>query len=131
METVAAVFAVVMGCGIATVWTADLLRGTVDLSGGVVGAREEEGGSLLLPHWLAEYATAAALVVGGVGLLVDTAWAQVVAAAAFGACAYTSVNSLGWALARPERRPYAIPMAIGAVGSVLAIVVLLSATGSR
>ncbi len=35
--------------------------------------------------------------------------------------------SLGWAFARPARRPYAAPMFVGAVGGVLGAAVLLLA----
>jgi hypothetical protein len=44
-----------------------------------------------------------------------------------GACVYTSVNSLGWALAGRSRRPYSIPMLVGAVGGLASAVVLLLA----
>ncbi|MEX1288564.1 MAG: hypothetical protein AB1Z57_11550, partial [Acidimicrobiia bacterium] len=60
-----------MGVGIAAIWTRDIVAGEqVDLSNGVFAAREPSG-SLLWPHWLAEYATAATLVAGGVGVIVD------------------------------------------------------------
>lgn len=125
MEAAVAVFAVVMGLGIAGTWSADLARGRVDLGAGLARARDDDSGSLLLPHWAAEYGTAAVLVAGGVGLLLGAGWAVVVTAVGLGACAYTSVNSLGWALAVPERRPYAVPMLVGAVGSVVGVAVLL------
>lgn len=125
MEPAVAVFALVMGAGIAGLWSADLVRGRVDLSRGAARSRDADSGSLLLPHWLAEFATAGALLAGGVGLLSGFGWAVVLTAAGLGACAYTSVNSLGWALARPERRPYAVPMLVGAVGSLLGVAGLL------
>ena len=105
MESAVAVFAIVIGLGIAGMWSADLARGRVDLSRGASRAREEGSGSLLLPHWIAEYATAAALVAGGAGRLLGT----------------------GWALARPGRRAYAIPMTVGAVGSLGGVLTLLAA----
>lgn len=125
MEPAIAVFALVMGAGIAGLWSADLVRGRVDLSRGAARSRDVDSGSLLLPHWLAEFATAAVLLAGGVGLLLGLGWAVVLTAAGLGACAYTSVNSLGWALARPGRRPYAVPMLVGAVGSLLGVAGLL------
>ena len=62
----------------------------------------------------------------GAGLAVGAAWGRMLAAVALGALAYTSINSLGWALAEPDRRTYGIPMAVGAVGSLLAVIVLLT-----
>jgi hypothetical protein len=119
-------FSIVIGVGIAAVWTMDLLRGAVDLSAGVWRAREPGSGSLLWPHWLAEYGTAAALVTSGIGLLAHTGWSRLLALLGLGACAYTSINSLGWALARPDRRPYTIPMLAGSVGSLAGAILLLS-----
>jgi len=70
------VFAVAMGVAIAATWTLDLVRGRVDLSAGVLKVREQGSGSLLWPHWLAEYGTAAALVVGGAALVADLGWGE-------------------------------------------------------
>jgi hypothetical protein len=126
MHTAVALFAIVMGAGIAVRWTADLIHGRVDLSHGPLRAREAGSGELLWPHWLAEYGTAAALVVGGAGLLAGTSRGEPVSLPGLGACAYTSMNSLGWALARADRRPYRAPMLIGAVGAVASGVALLA-----
>lgn len=126
-ETLVAVFMLGMAVAIAGVWTADIVRGTrIDRSRGLLRARDDEG-SLLVPHWIAEYGTAAGLLVGAVGLLATTPWATPVAAAALGALLYTSVNSLGWAVAEQSRRAYALPMAVGAVGGVGALAALLIA----
>ena len=126
MEAPLAVFMVVMGVGVAGIWTLDIVRGDrVDLSRGLLRARDD-GGSLLLPHWVAEYGTAAALVGGAAGLLASAGWAVPLAAAALGATCYTSTNSLGWALAEPARRAYAAPMAVGLIGSVVGLVTLLA-----
>ncbi len=76
--------------------------------------------------WSIEYGTAAALVVGGSGLLADAEWGKPVSLLGLGACVYTSVNSLGWAFAQTDRRPYVIPMLIGAVGAVVSSVALLA-----
>ncbi len=116
-----------MGVGIAAIWTMDIVAGEkVDLSNGVAKARDVDG-SLFLPHWIAEYTTAALLLTGGVALAVDADWAHAVAALAAGALFYTSVNSLGWALAEPERRAYAVPMAAGVLVSLVAAIWLLAA----
>ena len=109
-----------MGIGILVVWTGDIVRGDkVDRSRGLFRARENDDGSLLWPHWVAEYTTALLLIAAGVGLLADTGWAATVSALALGALFYTSVNSLGWALATRERHAYAVPMIIGLVVSVV------------
>lgn len=122
-----AVAMIVMGVAIAGIWTRDIAVGDqVDLADGVFAARDPEAGTLFWPHWLAEYATAAALVAGGVGLLIDAGWAVALAAAGNGALLYTSTNSLGWALARPERFPYLIPMIAGIfVGLVSALYLVI------
>lgn len=46
--------------------------------------------------------------------------------AALGALTYTGTNSLAWALARPERRAYAVPMRVGAVGGLAAAAALIA-----
>ena len=97
------------------------------MSGGFFHARDGDDGPLLWLHWLAEYATAVALVVGAIGLLTDSAWGRALAGLALGALLYTSVNSLGWALARRERRPYAVPMIGGALVSLFGAIYLLAA----
>jgi hypothetical protein len=120
-----ALYMTLMGASIAAVWTRDIVRGTqFDRSAGLLRARQPDG-SLLVPHWVAEYATAAALLAGAAGLALDAGWAVPVSAAALGATFYTSVNSLGWVLADRRRRAYAVPMVVGAVGSVVCLAVLL------
>ena len=117
---------ILMGVAIATIWTHDIVAGQkIDRSPGLLHARDEDG-SLFWPHWLAEYATAVLLVVGGVGLLADTAWGRTVAGLALGALFYTSVNSLGWAFAEPDRYAYAVPMTAGVVVSVAGAIGLLA-----
>ena len=118
---------IVMGSAIAVIWTRDIFAGEkVDRSAGVLRARDEDG-SLFLPHWVAEYTTAALLLAGGIGLLADAGWGQVVTGLGLGALFYTSVNSLGWALAERDRYPYAVPMAVGVVVAVAGAIWLLVA----
>ena len=128
MVVAVAVFMLAMGVAIAAVWTRDIVAGMqVDLSAGFFRARDDAAGTLFWPHWIAEYGTAAALVAGAIGLLLGALWGEPVSFAALGALLYTSANSLGWAWARPERRPYAIPMLVGVVGGAGALAVLLAA----
>ncbi len=120
--TAAAIFMILNGLGIAGIWTMDIVSGKkVDLSHGIFKAREEGSGSLFWPHWIAEYGTAAALIIAGAGILFDTAWAILLAPAALGALVYTSINSLGWAFAKKERYAYAVPMLVGAIGGLAAL----------
>lgn len=133
MDTLAtlavAIFMIVMGGGIAALWTIDMFRNAgVDRSRGLLRAREAASGSLLLPHWLAEYGTAAMLFAGGLRLLLGWSaggWTWLVAVA-LGALTYTSLNSLGWALAEPSRAPYAVPMSIGLAGGLVSIGLLVA-----
>ncbi len=116
MDVIIPIMMIVMGVAIAGVWTRDIASsGYVDRSKGLLRAREGGDGSLLVPHWLAEYGTAGALVLGASGLLVDAGWGPSVAAIGTGALLYTSTNSLGWSLAKRERFTYAVPMAAGIV----------------
>jgi hypothetical protein len=117
---------VVMGVSIAGIWTRDIVAGEqVDLSVGFFSARDPEAGTLFWPHWLAEYTTAAALLVGGIGLATDVWWSGPLAACALGALFSTSTNSLGWALARRERFAYAISMSFGLVVSLIGVIYLI------
>ena len=127
MRLVIAVAMIGMGIGIAAIWTRDLIAGDkVDLSPGIFRARDSDNGSLLWPHWLAEYGTALLLVLGGAGLAVETDWSSPVAAGGLGALLYTSVNSLGWALAQSERKMYAIPMTAGVVLGTIGLAWLIT-----
>ena len=116
---------IVMGVAIAAIWTRDLVAAEkVDLSDGFLAARDEDG-SLFWPHWIAEYGTAGLLLAGGIGLLADASWADVIAPVGAGALLYTSINSMAWALAAPDRYSYAIPMTVAAVVAIGAVVVLV------
>ena len=125
LQDVLAALMIVMGLAIAGIWTRDIAVGDkVDLSAGLFAARDADG-SLLWPHWLAEYTTAFALVVGAAGLLIDSRWGSPAAALALGALFYTSTNSLGWAFAERERFSYAAPMTAGIVVSLVGAIHLL------
>ena len=129
MELVVGLFMVVMGVGIAGIWTVDIARSPeVDRTSGLLRARERSNGSLLAPHWIAEYATAMLLVIGGLGLLLANGsgpWTLAVPVS-LGALGYTSCNSLGWVLADRSRTGYAIPMAVGLVGAIAGLALILA-----
>ena len=123
-----AVFMLVMAVGIAGMWTIDILRSPeIDRSRGLVRARDRSG-SVMLPHWVAEYGTSVMLLVGGLGLLLGWPagpWAWLVPAA-LGALAYTGLNSQAWVLADRSRAAYGIPIAVGFVGAVVALALILA-----
>ena len=126
MDVVVGTSMVLMGLAIAGIWTRDILGGeVVDTSSGFFAAHDPDAGTLMWPHWVAEYTTAVVLVVGGIGLVADWSVARVLAGLGLGALFYTSVNSLGWALASSDRRSYAAPMLVGVAVSVLGGVALL------
>jgi hypothetical protein len=128
MGIIVGVFMVVMGIGIAGIWTVDIIRNPeIDRSHGLLHARDRAG-SVMVPHWIAEYATAVLCVLGGLGLVLgwtSAAWSWIVAIA-LGALSYTSLNSLAWVLADRARFPYGAPMVVGLVGALFAIMLLLS-----
>lgn len=125
---VVALFMVAMGAGIGTIWAIDMARSPeVDRTHGLLRARDASTRSLLVPHWLAEYGTAIVLVAGGLPLLLGAgagSWTWLIPVG-LGALAYTSLNSLGWALADGARVAYAVPMVIGLVGAIVSLVLLI------
>jgi len=108
------------GVAIAGIWTKDLLSGKFE--GGFFEAKENN--LLLWPHVTAEYLTATGLMVGAYGLYKEKPWGRKVALVSLGALAYTSLNSLNWALAEKERLKYAVPMLMGLFGSTVSITIL-------
>jgi hypothetical protein len=128
VTTFVAVFMLAMAVGMAGMWTVDILRSPeIDRSRGLIRARDRSG-SVMAPHWLAEYGTAVLLLVGGVGLLLgwpSGAWAWLVPAA-LGALAYTGLNSQAWVLADRSRTAYGIPIAVGLVGAIVALMLILT-----
>jgi hypothetical protein len=128
VTTFVAVFMLAMAVGMAGMWTVDILRSPeIDRSRGLMRARDRSG-SVMAPHWLAEYGTAVLLLVGGVGLLLgwpSGAWAWLVPAA-LGALAYTGLNSQAWVLADRSRTAYGIPIAVGLVGAIVAFMLILT-----
>ncbi|HEY6056492.1 MAG TPA: hypothetical protein VIV06_00595 [Candidatus Limnocylindrales bacterium] len=129
MSSLVGVFMIVMGAGIAGIWTVDIVRSPeVDRTRGIVRARDRSNGSLLVPHWMAEYATALVLLDAGIGLVVATApgaWSWLVPIG-LGALAYTSLNSLGWVLADRSRAAYGIPMVAGLIGAIASVGMLFA-----
>ena len=126
-----ALFMIVMGLGMAGIWLIDIVRSPeVDRTRGMVRARDRSTGSLLVPHWLAEYGTAALLLIGGIGLLMglDARSGAWLIGAGLGALAYSALNSLGWVLADRARFAYAVPMVAGLLGAIVSLGLL--ATGA-
>jgi hypothetical protein len=126
MEIVVALFAGTMGAAMAGIWARDIASGVgYEVSEGWMHARENDTEDLMIWHWLAEFGTAGTLMLGALLLIVGAALAEPVMLLGLGALAYTSANSLGWSLARPDRRSYVFPMAIGLVGAVISAALLL------
>jgi len=90
-----------------------ILRGQLDLGRGPFYASEAGSESLLWPHLARRVRygcgppvrTARTTDAGLLGSASQPGWA--------GACRYTSINSLGSALADRDRWPYVIPMLLG------------------
>ena len=128
MDIAVALFMVVMAFGMAGIWTLDIRAGhgfETTNGGGLLTARDATSGNRMLPHWLAEYATSLALLLGALALLLAWPAGDAIAAFALGALGYTSLNSLAWVLAAPERRAYALPMVVGLVGGLVSITLVV------
>jgi|GEM_PF-1151007 len=118
-------FMAVTGSGMAAMWTIDIIRADkIDTQNGILRAREPGSESWLLPHWIAEYSTAGLLLAGAYGLQNNKAWGRDVSLVALGSLNYTALNSLGWALGKKERTPYAIPMILSLTGSTISLCVI-------
>ncbi len=118
-----AAFMIFMGIGIPAIWTIDIIKGTFR-DQGIFFHWKNEGGDLMWPHIFAEYSTGILLLVTGIAILTETSWANKFAYFPLGALAYTSLNSLGWTFVMRQRYGYAVPMAIGLIGSVVCVLIL-------
>ena len=126
LEIAVALFGGVIGAAMAGIWARDIMSGHgFDAPHGLLRAREADSDDLMIWHWAAEFGTAVLLIGGAFLLLADAAIAETVMLLGLGALVYTSTNSLGWALAAPERRPYVYPMAGGLIGGLISVVVLI------
>ncbi|MFP4470699.1 MAG: hypothetical protein ACLFPE_08450 [Bacteroidales bacterium] len=118
------VFTLMMGLGIAGVWTADLASGKFSGHGGFF-SWHNDAGEPLWTHVLAEYLTATGLIAAAAGAFAQAVWAVPLSLIFLGALAYTSLNSLGWTFARKGRTGYAIPMITGLAGSIFLLCLIL------
>lgn len=126
MEAGVGVFMAAMAIGMVIIWTSDIVTADkLDINQGRWRARDPDSQSILLPHWVAEFGTALALLIGASGLLFDWNSGRSIALVALGGLAYTSVNSLGWVLADRSRLPYGVPMLAGLVGALIGIIILI------
>jgi hypothetical protein len=126
MDILIALFAGVIGAAMAGIWARDIMSGHgFDAPHGLLRAREADSDDLMIWHWAAEFGTAFLLVAGAFLVLAGAALAEPIMLLAMGALMYTSANSLGWALAAPERRPYVYPMAFGLIGAIVSATVLI------
>ena len=126
MDLLIALFAGIMGAAMAGIWARDIASGVgYDATDGFLRAREVDTEDLMIWHWLAEFGTAGLLMLGAMLLVVGAALGEAVMLLGLGALGYTSANSLGWSLARPDRRSYVYPMGIGLIGAVISAALLL------
>ncbi len=126
MEILVAVFAGVMGAAMAGIWARDIMSGHgFDAPHGLLRAREADSDDLMIWHWAAEFGTAFVLIAGAFLIMINAALAEPIMLVGLGGMMYTSTNSLGWALAAPERAPYVYPMAAGLIGGIVSATVLI------
>lgn len=110
----------------AGIWARDITSGHgYDAPNGLLRAREADTGDLMIWHWLAEFGTAALLILGAFLIVFGASLAEPIMLLGLGALMYTSTNSLGWSMAVPERLPYVYPMAIGLIGAIVSATVLI------
>jgi hypothetical protein len=115
MRTVVGWYAIAVGVLMAGWWAVDLRGGALD--------RPDRSRAELGLHLTAEFLTGAALLVGGVLLLVtDTTGVVLVG---LGMLLYTVIQSPGYFLARREREP-AVMFAVLVVTTLVAIGMLLA-----
>ncbi len=108
------------GAVISGLWAIEIAKGRLD--DGFFHSRED--GRLFWPHMMAEFATAATLIIAAIGLFLEKEWGTKLGFVALGATVYTSLNSLHWSLAEKERYPTAIPMFVSLGLSSASIVIL-------
>jgi hypothetical protein len=122
-EIIVPVFMMLAGTGIIFIWAADILSGKFSDQGNIL--RWREGENLMWPHILAEYLTAAGLISGGTGLLIDWKYALPVSLVSLGAVIYSAINSSGWVLAVKSRIGYGIPIWITLAGAIASLFILI------
>jgi hypothetical protein len=83
----------IMGAGIAAFWVLRIISGGLPQ-----GIRTLDGDNYLILHIIAELFTAILCALSGIGLIMDTGWANPVGLIACGALAYSGINSLAWGL---------------------------------
>jgi hypothetical protein len=117
------VFLLIMGIGVAGIWTVDLLSDKFSGQGNFF--QWKEGENMLWPHLVAEYLMAAGLITGGIGLYLLLPWAVPLSLFSLGAIVYSAINSTGWVIARKERIGYGIPMWICLAGAIFSMFFLI------
>lgn len=118
MNTIIAIFCIVMALGITLLWVKEII--SPHLKESILKRRE--GDHLVWPHVATEAFTAALLFVSGVGALLHIGWAPIVNFFSLGALAYASFNGLSWTLANNNRWIYTIYMLVGLIGSNVLII---------
>ena len=122
MKAILPVFNIAMGIAIYGVWMMDIA------SRKYRGAffKWREGENVMWPHLIAEFLTAAALILSGVGTLLKSGWAEVLIVVALGSLFYASLDALSWTPADKKRWPYSVFMLIGLAGSLTFITIIIT-----
>jgi hypothetical protein len=102
----AAIFAIIVGILMVGQWTLTILRR--DVPGPEAGYAAGRGPIEMRFHWAAEFATALALVAGGLGQLAGRAWALPAYLVATGMLIYTVINSPGYFAQQGQWAPVAM-----------------------
>ncbi len=119
-DLIASFLLLILGTGILIIWLADINNNPeVDLSQGFFKAREKDSNNIFWFHIAAELITGVLLISGGMIILLNERELFFLVYFSSGALFYTSLSSLGWALADRKRYPYAIPMLGGLFFSVI------------
>jgi hypothetical protein len=118
-------FLLITGSAMLIIWIADINnKPDIDFSEGFFRAREKESGNIFWLHIVSELITGVMLICGGIIILQRSSEMLPLVYFSLGLLFYSSLNSLSWAFARPDRRIYRIPMITGLVISVAGFFIL-------
>ncbi|MBW1614084.1 MAG: hypothetical protein JRJ57_08950 [Deltaproteobacteria bacterium] len=116
----------IIGIAMLVIWIADINNNPeIDFSKGFFKARGKASGELFCFHIIGEVLTGIMLILSGIIILYRTPEWMPCAYFSLGALFYTSLNSLGWAFARKERKRYGIPITAGLIISIFSFIILL------
>lgn len=107
------------------IWLADINnKPDIDFSEGFFKAKEKDSGNIFWLHIAAELITGLMLIMSGIIILEGWDILYIVYFS-LGLLFYSSVNSLGWAFAKEERKNYRIPMISGLIISLSVLLIMI------